>query len=257
MGECWSCGTATLLILGDTCTRNCRFCHVTPGKPETVDLDEPRRIAESVSLMQLDHVVITSVTRDDLPDGGAGIWAETIRLVRKQSPDTAVEALVPDFRGDHASLEQVIVARPAVFGHNMETVRSLYPTARPQADYDRSLQVLTQAKAAGLTTKTGIMLGLGETDDQVEQTLRDVVETTRCDILTLGQYLQPSPDHLPVARWVSPAQFEQLAALGRQLGFHHVEAGPLVRSSYHAADQAASAYDPAGQSGDETHRTPT
>ena len=240
MGECWSCGTATLLILGDICTRNCRFCNVNGGKPEPVDLDEPRRVAQSVALMKLDHVVITSVTRDDLPDGGAAIWAQTIRSVRAKSPGTAVESLVPDFQADPQALDQVIAAHPAVFGHNMETVRSLYPAARPQADYDRSLQVLTHAKAAGLTTKTGIMLGLGETDDQVEQTMRDVIETTRCDILTIGQYLQPSPDHLPVARWVTPPQFEELAALGRRLGLRHVESAPLVRSSYHAADQAAS-----------------
>lgn len=239
MGECWGCGTATLMILGDVCTRDCRFCHVDGGRPNGVDDDEPRRVAESVALMGLKYVVVTSVTRDDLPDGGAGVWAETIRAIREKCPDTAVEVLIPDFGGDSDALRVVADSRPTVLGHNMETVRNLYPAARPQADYDRSLELLRRAKEWGLTTKTGVMVGLGETDEQIERLMREVVSATGCDILTVGQYLQPSRAHLPVARWVKPEEFERLAELGKSAGFGHVEAGPLVRSSYHAAEQAA------------------
>lgn len=243
LGECWDRGIATLMILGDVCTRSCGFCNVRTGRPVDYDTDEPRRVARSVERMGLRHVVITSVNRDELHDGGAAIWAETIERIRSACPDTRVEVLIPDFAGDVAALEQVLTRRPDVLNHNMETVRRLYPAVRPQARYERSLGVLRAAVAAGLTTKTGIMVGIGERDDEIEQLMRDVQAATRvdghggCDILTIGQYLQPTPAHLPVARWVAPERFEAFARLGRSLGFGHVQSGPLVRSSYHAEEQ--------------------
>jgi lipoic acid synthetase len=239
LGECWQQGIATIMILGDVCTRSCGFCHVLTGRPGTLDLDEPRRVAESVALMNLNHVVITSVNRDELPDGGAEVWAQTILAIRKQTPAVAVEVLIPDFCGDWDALQTVMDARPEILNHNMETVASLYQMVRPQAKYDRSLELLARAKAFGLTTKTGIMVGLGETDEQVEQLMRDVVEQAHCDMLTIGQYLQPSAKHLPVARWVKPEQFVAYKQRGEALGLRHVEAGPMVRSSYHAATQAS------------------
>ena len=239
LGECWQHGIATIMILGDVCTRSCSFCHIKTGRPPLLDLDEPDRVAESVALMNLRHVVITSVNRDELPDGGAGIWARTIRQIRQRAPGVAVEVLIPDLCGDWAALQQILDERPEVLNHNMETVRSLYAAVRPQAKYDRSIELLARAKAAGLTTKTGIMVGLGETDEEVEQLMRDVVGQAACDMLTVGQYLRPSRKHRPVARWVTPEQFKEYKRSGEALGFRHVESGPMVRSSYHAAGQAA------------------
>lgn len=245
MGECWARGTATLMILGDVCTRSCGFCHIATGRPATLDLDEPRRVAEAVALMQLRHIVITSVNRDELPDGGASVWAETIRRVRQSSPQTSVEVLIPDFCGDRQALQLVLDERPEILNHNLETVPRLYPAVRPQAKYDRSVQLLRRAKQQGLTTKTGIMVGIGETDEEVTALMRDVVERAGCDILTIGQYLQPTRHHLPIARWVTPQQFARFKQLGEAIGFRHVESGPLVRSSYHAEDQVLSLSDAA------------
>ncbi len=249
LGECWARGTATIMILGDVCTRSCGFCHIHTGRPSTLDTDEPRRVGQSVARMGLRHIVITSVNRDELADGGAAIWAETIRRIRSAAPRTSIEVLIPDFAGDWGALQLVIDERPNILNHNMETVRRLYSTVRPQAKYDRSLELLRRSKQAGLTTKTGIMVGIGEHDDEVVQLMRDVLDGTQtsglkpqasgtCDILTIGQYLQPTPDHLPVSRWVHPEQFAAFKQLGESLGFGHVESGPLVRSSYHAEDQA-------------------
>jgi lipoic acid synthetase len=242
MGECWARGTATIMILGDVCTRSCGFCHIKTGRPESLDTDEPRRVGEAAALMRLRHLVITSVNRDELADGGAGIWAQTIREVRRQSPDTSIEVLIPDFCGDWNALQLVIDERPDILNHNMETVRRLYSVVRPQAKYDRSIELLRRVKEAGLVAKTGIMVGIGETDEEVTQLLHDVIDGTRsgngaCDILTVGQYLQPTRDHLPITRWVTPQQFAQYKTDGQTIGFRHVESGPLVRSSYHAEDQ--------------------
>jgi len=242
MGECWSRGTATIMILGDVCTRSCGFCHIKTGKPETLDTDEPRRVGEAAALMRLRHLVITSVNRDELPDGGAGLWAQTIHEVRRQSPETSIEVLIPDFCGDWDALQKVIDARPNILNHNMETVRRLYGVVRPQAKYDRSIELLRRVKEQGLNAKTGIMVGIGETDEEIDQLMRDVIAGTRtangpCDILTIGQYLQPTRDHLPITRWVTPQQFADYKQAGQALGFRHVESGPLVRSSYHAEDQ--------------------
>ena len=233
IGECWGRGTATFMILGNRCTRDCRFCDVLPGQPEKVDADEPRRVAEAVRLLALKHAVITSVTRDDLPDGGAHIWAETIRQIRARNPECRIEALIPDFQGDEVSLGLVFDAQPDILGHNLETVPRLYPIARPQADYQQSLHVLRRAKEADLTTKSGIMLGMGETIEEIRVVMRDL-RANKCDILTLGQYLQPTRAHIPIERYWTPEEFQQLKANGEELGFLHVEAGPLVRSSYHA-----------------------
>jgi lipoic acid synthetase len=237
MGECWARGTATLMILGDVCTRSCGFCHIKTGRPPFLDTDEPRRVAQSVAQMRLRHIVITSVNRDELPDGGAGIWAQTIRGIRDASPETSIEVLIPDFEGNWSALQLVLNERPDILNHNMETVRRLYGVVRPQAKYDRSLELLRRAKNAGLTTKTGIMVGIGETDDEITQLMHEVVEGSACDILTVGQYLQPTRDHLPVTRFVTPDQFREYKRIGEALGFRHVESGPLVRSSYHADDQ--------------------
>jgi len=293
MGECWDRGTATLMILGDTCTRSCGFCHIKTGKPPEYDTDEPRRVGEAAGILRLKHIVITSVNRDELPDGGAAIWAATIRAIREQSPGTQVEVLIPDFEGDWDALQLVLDERPEILNHNLETVPRLYPAVRPQAKYERSIELLRRAKAQGLTVKTGIMVGIGEEPAEVEQLMRDVVEGTRvcgvgdggcgmsevaasdipdtrshlphlpmpapdaaariaaqsypartfpgvhecCDVLTIGQYLQPTRNHLPVSRWVTPAEFVAFKETGEAMGLRHVESGPLVRSSYHADEQ--------------------
>src|SRR3954468_2010979 len=236
MGECWNAGTATLMILGDVCTRSCGFCHIATGKPPTLDLDEPQRVGDAVRIMNLGHVVITSVNRDELPDGGAGVWAETIRQIRLQSPGTSIEVLIPDFCGDWDALQQVLDQRPEILNHNIESVPRLYKTVRPQAKYHRSLKLLQIAKQQGFVTKTGMMLGLGEESHEIEAVLEDLVSIS-CDILTLGQYLQPSHNHLPVERWVHPDEFKAWKIKGESLGLRHVESGPMVRSSYHAEKQ--------------------
>ena len=236
MGECWAAGTATLMILGDVCTRSCGFCHIATGKPPTLDLEEPQRVGRAVALMNLKHTVITSVNRDELPDGGAAVWAETIRQVRLQSPGTSIEVLIPDFRGDWDALQTVLDARPDILNHNIESVPRLYHVVRPQAKYRRSLELLRIAKDQGFVTKTGMMLGLGEEEHEIDAALDDLV-AIRCDILTLGQYLQPTAKHLPVARWVHPDEFEAWKQRGESRGLRHVESGPLVRSSYHAEKQ--------------------
>jgi lipoic acid synthetase len=236
MGECWAVGTATLMILGDVCTRSCGFCHIATGRPPTLDLDEPRRVGHAVRMMGLKHIVVTSVNRDELPDGGAGVWAETIRQIRLQSPGTSVEVLIPDFCGDWDSLQKVLDEKPEILGHNVETVPRLYPTVRPQAKYHRSLKLLQIAKGQGFISKTGLMLGLGERDDEIDQVLDDLV-AIGCEILTLGQYLRPTAQHLPVVRWVHPEEFANWKSRGEAKGIRHVESGPMVRSSYHAERQ--------------------
>lgn len=236
IGECWSAGTATLMILGDVCTRSCGFCHIATGRPTELDLDEPRRVGEAVVTMGLGHAVITSVNRDELPDGGAAVWAETIRQIRLQSPDTSIEVLIPDFCGDWNALQLVLDARPDILNHNLESVPSQYKWVRPQAKYRRSLDLLQISKQQGFTTKTGLMLGIGEKPDEVGAVLDDLV-SIGCDILTLGQYLQPTLKHLPVDRWVTPAEFADWKRIGEDKGIRHVESGPMVRSSYHAEKQ--------------------
>ncbi|MEO0587910.1 MAG: lipoyl synthase [Planctomycetota bacterium] len=300
MGECWSRGTATMMILGDVCTRSCGFCHIKTGRPPEYDVDEPRRVGEAAAIMNLKHLVVTSVNRDELPDGGAAIWAEMIREVRRQSPGTQVEVLIPDFNGDWDALQLVLDERPEILNHNLETVPRLYTAVRPQAKYERSIELLRRGKAQGLTVKTGIMVGIGETDDEVHRLIDDVVAGThvagvnadapatnrdpmhvpspdrsdtpgllptpaapaahgidldarlaelahpnatypgvhdRCDILTIGQYLQPTARHLPISRWVTPAEFVSFKRVAESAGIRHCESGPLVRSSYHADDQ--------------------
>jgi lipoic acid synthetase len=236
MGECWNAGTATLMILGDVCTRSCGFCNIATGKPLTLDLDEPQRVGDAVRIMSLGHVVITSVNRDELPDGGAAIWAETIREIRLQSPGTSVEVLIPDFCGDWSALQKVLDEKPEILNHNIESVPRLYKQVRPQAKYRRSLEILQIAKQQGFTTKTGMMLGLGEEEHEVDAVLDDLV-AIGCDILTLGQYLQPTARHLPVVRWVNPSEFTVWKERGEARGIRHVESGPMVRSSYHAEKQ--------------------
>ena len=245
MGECWDHGTATIMILGDVCTRSCGFCHIDTGRPPTLDLEEPRRVGEAVGLMRLRHLVVTSVNRDELDDGGARIWAETIREIHKASPQTSVEVLIPDFCGDWDALQIVLDERPEILNHNMESVRRLYSVVRPQAKYDQSIELLRRAKEQNLVVKTGIMVGIGETDDEIEQLMHDVTNGSKtehgsCDILTIGQYLQPTRNHLPISRWVTPAQFVAFKQLGESIGFNRVESGPLVRSSYHADEQVLS-----------------
>lgn len=269
MGECWGRGVATIMILGDTCTRACGFCNVKTGKPPSLDRDEPRRVAESLKLMALKHVVITSVNRDELPDGGAGIWAETIVRTRDACPEMTIEVLIPDFLGDAAALQMVIDAKPDIIAHNLETVQRMHPAVRPSAQYGRSIEVLRRIKHSGVVAKTGIMVGIGERDDEVVELMRDVLEGTGTEgirpegighwalgigrsempssanaqcpmphasfpILTIGQYLQPTRNHLPVERFVTPEQFERYREQGLAMGFQVVESGPLVRSSYHA-----------------------
>ncbi|HEX9021026.1 MAG TPA: lipoyl synthase [Nitrospirota bacterium] len=233
--ECWNAGTATFLILGNICTRGCGFCNVAKGRPEGLDGDEPVRVARAVKMMNLQYAVVTSVTRDDLPDGGASIFAETIRLIRSSVPGCRVEVLIPDFQGSGASLKTVLDAQPDVLNHNLETVPSLYPMARPQADYLRSLGLLGRAKEQGATTKTGLMLGLGEGVEELRMVLRDL-RGIGCDILTLGQYLRPGKLHLPVSKYYHPDEFSAIRDEAMAMGFSHVMAGPLVRSSYHAGD---------------------
>jgi lipoic acid synthetase len=235
-GECWEHGRATIMILGQTCTRSCAFCGVGDRRPPPCDPAEPARVAEAVAAMGLDEVVLTSVTRDDLPDGGAALWAETIRRVRQAAPRMMVEVLVPDFGGDPAALEAVLRERPAVFGHNLEVVPSLYPAARPEADYGRSLGVLRRAHDAGLIVKTSLMLGLGERTDEIAAVLRDA-RAAGVEILFLGQYLQPTPAHLAVREYVTPEVFAAHRRTALAMGFGVVVSAPLVRSSYHAAEQ--------------------
>ena len=234
--ECWSKGTATFMIAGDRCTRACGFCAVTTAKPFALETDEPSRVAEATRRMKLKHVVITAVARDDLADGGAEHFAQTIEAVRAANPGIVIEVLVPDFLDKDAALESVLAARPAVFNHNLETVRRLTPSVRSRATYDRSLTVLRKAKERGgadMFTKSGLMLGLGETEAELHQALRDL-RAARCDILTLGQYLQPSRQHLPVVEFIHPDKFAEHKSTAEALGFTHVASGPLVRSSYHA-----------------------
>ncbi|NDC79740.1 MAG: lipoyl synthase [Verrucomicrobia bacterium] len=238
LGECWSRGTATIMILGETCTRSCRFCAIATGKPGAVDWGEPARVADAVRIMGLQHAVITSVARDDLPDGGAEIWARTVRAVRNVNPETHIEVLIPDFRGREESLNTVLDSAPDILNHNMETVCRLQKPVRVQAQYDRSLEVLSRAKARGFVTKTGLMLGIGEKEEEIEETLRDLADE-KVDILTLGQYLRPTPKHLPVDRWVTPEEFARWKERALSLGFGVCESGPLVRSSYHAEEQSA------------------
>ena len=238
IGECWNSGTATFMILGDVCTRSCGFCAVKTGRPEGLDTEEPERVAKAVQTMGLRHAVVTSVNRDELPDGGARIFAETIYAIRRLCSHTKVEVLIPDFQGDWQALRVVIEEAPDILNHNVETVPRLYKTMRPQAKYDRSLTLLKRAKAMGrgMPTKSGIMVGAGETPVEVHQTIRDIADC-KTDILTIGQYLQPSAQHVPVARFYHPDEFLDLKQFALTLGFRHVESGPLVRSSYHAADQ--------------------
>lgn len=233
MGECWGAGTATFMILGNVCTRSCGFCNVATGKPQAVDPYEPLRVAKSVKLMGLKHVVITSVDRDDLPDGGAEIWAKTVTLVRKLNPGVTLETLIPDFQGKWENLRKIIEVAPEIVSHNLETVRRLTRQVRVQARYDRSLEVLKRLGDAGLTTKSGIMLGLGETYNEVLETMDDL-RAVGVSIMTIGQYLQPTPQHLPVQEFIHPEVFARLREEGLKRGFTHVESGPLVRSSYHA-----------------------
>ena len=233
MGECWGEGTATFMILGNICTRSCGFCNVQTGRPEEVDIYEPGRVANSVKLMEVKHAVITSVDRDDLKDGGAEIWAQTVRAIRKQSPGTTMETLIPDFAGKWENLQVVMEEAPEIVSHNLETVRRLTKEVRIQAKYDRSLEVLFRLKKGGMRTKSGLMLGLGETDEEVIETMEDL-RSVEVDVLTLGQYLQPSPKHLPVVEFVTPERFAKYEELGLKMGFRFVESGPLVRSSYHA-----------------------
>ncbi len=233
MGECWGAGTATFMILGNICTRSCGFCNVMTGRPLAVDVLEPKKVARSIRLMNIKHAVITSVDRDDLPDGGSSIWVETINEVRKQNPGTTMETLIPDFKGRLKDIQPIIDVAPEVVSHNMETVRRLTKKVRIQAKYDRSLETLKYLYEGGIKTKSGIMLGLGETEEEVLETMHDLLEIG-VSILTLGQYLQPSKKHLPVSEFISPSQFEKYKKIGLSLGFQHVESSPLVRSSYHA-----------------------
>jgi lipoic acid synthetase len=238
MGECWANRTATFMILGSVCTRSCGFCAVATGRPMTLDWEEPRRVAEAVTQMGLNHVVVTSVNRDELHDGGATLFAATIRWIRRMNPECAVEVLTPDFKGSREALKVVMDAKPDVFNHNVETVPRLYRRVRPQAVYERSLEVLAWAKEMypEKPTKTGFMLGLGETHDEIVALLGDI-RAHNVDIVTIGQYLRPSPQHLPIERYVPPDEFREYARIGREMGFRNVYSGPLVRSSYHAWDQ--------------------
>jgi lipoic acid synthetase len=242
VGECWEHGTATFMILGDVCTRNCAYCAVAHGRPPKYDVSEPRRVAEAIAQMNLRHAVITSVDRDDLPDFGAFIFAETIRQVHERLPECSVEVLVPDFQGNVDSIHAVLDARPQIYNHNTETVPRLYRKCRPGGRYERVMQIFRVAKrhSPDIPTKTGVILGMGETIPEVLQTMRDLREVD-VDILTLGQYLRPSNDHIPVDRYVTPDEFRMLREAGLEMGFRHVESGPLVRSSYHAWEQVQAA----------------
>nr|WP_290665573.1 lipoyl synthase [Ardenticatena sp.] len=243
IGECWENRTATFMLLGDVCTRACRFCAVTKGRPQTLDWEEPFRVAEAVKTLGLRHAVVTSVNRDDLPDGGAIIFALTIREIRKAQPGCGIEVLVPDFEGNADAVRTVVEAAPDIYNHNIETVPRLYPRVRPKAKYRQSLQTLEWAKAwgpAGMLTKSGLMVGLGETIEEVIQVMADLRDSG-VDIVTIGQYLRPSNWHLPIKRYVRPEEFAELKRIGLEMGFKHVESGPLVRSSYHAHEQSAAA----------------
>ena len=233
MGECWGEGTATFMILGNICTRSCSFCAVATGRPMPVDMNEPERVAEAVKLMGVKHCVLTSVDRDELSDGGAAIWAETVRKVRLMNPNTTLETLIPDFKGKSECIDQIIAVHPEVVSHNMETVSRLNRLVRPQAKYDRSLYVINKLKEGGMRTKSGVMLGLGEKHEEVLEVMRDLLDAG-CDVLTLGQYLQPTKMHIAVAEFVKPEMFTQYKTIGLEMGFKYVESGPLVRSSYHA-----------------------
>ena len=233
IGECWGAGTATFMILGNICTRGCGFCAVQTGRPTELDRGEPERVAEAVAAMPIRHAVVTSVNRDELEDGGASIFAATIRAVRRRTPEVTVEVLVPDFLGDRGALDIVLDARPDVLNHNVETVPRLYRRVRPQAKYPRSLWVLARAKSRGLLTKSSLMVGLGESEPEVTSVLQDL-RGVGCDIVTIGQYLRPTAKHLPVQRWVTPDEFEHYRAAALAMGFKYCESGPLVRSSYHA-----------------------
>mgnify|MGYP001770739225 CR=1 FL=1 len=238
MAECWNAGTATFMILGNVCTRSCGFCNVKTGRPTWLDRDEPCRVAEAIRTMGIRHAVITSVNRDELPDGGAEMFAETVRRIREYNPGVTVEVLIPDFQGERWALEIVLREKPDILNHNTETVPRLYRTVRPQAKYERSLQVIRWSKEAGMLTKSGIMVGLGETTEEVLCVMEDL-RATGCDIMTIGQYLQPTKDHLPVARYVSLEEFSFYRQRGIELGFVQIESGPLVRSSYHAERHAS------------------
>jgi lipoyl synthase len=262
LGECWTRGVATIMILGDTCTRACGFCNIKTGKPPTTDLEEPRRVADALRGTDLKHIVITSVDRDDLPDGGAALWAETIIRVRDACPDLSLEVLIGDFQGDEAALQMVIDAKPNIIAHNVETVRRCHPAVRPSAQYERSIELLARVKSQGRIAKTGIMVGIGERKEEVHQLLHDIIEKTTtpktlnrgggfqppststtsapnaCDIITIGQYLQPTLNHLPIDRWVHPDEFDEYKKVGEAAGFKVVFSGPLVRSSYLADKQA-------------------
>ena len=234
MGECWGEGTATFMILGNICTRSCGFCGVKTGRPETVDWDEPEKVAQSIKIMNIKHAVITSVDRDDLKDMGSIILLETVQAIRRMNPKTTLETLIPDFQGNEMMLDRIVEANPEVVSHNVETVRRLTREVRIQAKYDRSLAVLKYLKEKGINrTKSGIMLGLGEMEEEVIQTMQDLRDNN-VDIVTLGQYLQPTKNHLPVKEFITPEQFQKYETIGKQMGFRHVESGPLVRSSYHA-----------------------
>jgi lipoic acid synthetase len=234
--ECWNARTATFLILGDICTRRCHYCSVETGRPQAIDQEEPRRVAEAVQVLGLRHAVITSVNRDELEDGGAAIFAETIRQTRQLSPGCTIEVLIPDFEGNETALAMVCAEMPEILNHNIETVRRLFPAIRPQGKYQRSIELLGKAKQLGMRTKSGLILGMGETMDEAREVMRDL-RSVDCGIMTLGQYLQPTRQHLPVARFYDPSEFAMLKEEGMALGFTHVESGPLVRSSYHAEQQ--------------------
>ena len=233
MGECWGEGTATFMILGNICTRSCGFCAVKTGRPEEVDNFEPGKVAHSVKTMGIKHAVVTSVDRDDLKDGGSEIWVQTVKAIRHQSPGTTMETLIPDFAGNWENLQRIINVAPEIVSHNLETVRRLTKQVRIQAKYDRSLEVLFRLKKGGMRTKSGIMLGLGETDEEILETMEDL-RSVQVDILTLGQYLQPTSKHLPIVEFVTPERFDRYREIGMEMGFKYVESGPLVRSSYHA-----------------------
>ena len=233
MGECWGEGTATFMILGNVCTRSCGFCAVKTGRPEEIDSFEPGKVANSVKIMNVKHAVITSVDRDDLKDGGSEIWAQTVRAIRKQSPGTTLETLIPDFAGKWENLQVIIDVAPEIVSHNLETVRRLTKQVRIQAKYDRSLEVLFRLKKGGMHTKSGLMLGLGESEQEVIETMHDL-RNVGVEVLTLGQYLQPTLKHLPVFEFITPEKFAEYKIIGEKMGFRYVESGPLVRSSYHA-----------------------
>jgi lipoyl synthase len=234
--ECWNARTATFLILGDICTRRCHYCSVETGRPLAIDHEEPHRVAAAVQALGLRHAVITSVNRDELEDGGAAIFAETIRQTRHLSPHCTIEVLIPDFEGNETAIAVVCTERPEILNHNIETVRRLFPAIRPQGKYQRSIELLAKAKQWGMRTKSGLILGMGETMDEAREVMRDL-RSAGCDIMTIGQYLQPTRGHLPVARFYDPSEFAILKKEGVDLGFTHIESGPLVRSSYHAEQQ--------------------